>query len=86
MKDRWVCILNTFRDKNTTSNAQDVSQVPEDKFSSILNHTGNSSLLPSPIELRKFFDALPEPFCDSDTIPDPSGELRADASGRIALV
>lgn len=51
-----------------------------------LYHSRNSYLLPGPKELPKFFDALSESFCDNDTVPDPSGELRADASGRVALV
>jgi len=40
----------------------------------------------APKELPKFFDALSESFRDNDTVPDPSGELRADANGRVALV
>ena len=74
--------MSIFYDQNTTTNAQDVLQIREDNFSS----NWNSYLLPGPKELPKFFDALSEPFRDNDAVPDPSGELRADASGRVALV
>jgi hypothetical protein len=45
-----------------------------------------SDLLPGPIELPKFFDTLSESFRNNDTVPDPPGELRADACGRVTLV
>jgi len=61
--------------KNTVSNARDVPQIRKDNLAPC------SGLLPGPIELPKFLDALPEAFRNSDTVPDPSRELRADASG-----
>jgi hypothetical protein len=79
--------VSTFCDQNTTSNAQDILQIQEDISSSHApNHNRNSYLLLGPKELPKFFDALSEPFRDNDAVLDPSGELRADASGRVALV
>ena len=51
-----------------------------------LYHNRNLYLLPGPKELSKFFNALSEPFRNDDAVPDPSGELRADAGSRVALV